>query len=121
MTLRGVVVGALIFGFAACGLAANLTFMAVVDAVNARLPEEQNFEALGWHAPKTLALQRAYRRLYPGGHLLRRQGFLMMAALGCLIAAGVLMGFPAPALLFFASAGAVGSWLMFFRGGDGRQ
>ena len=75
------------------GLAATINQFAIVDAVNAKLPADDQFNALGWHLPKTLRLHRAYRRLYPDGRLLKRQASLMTLMMLCLVTATVLLGF----------------------------
>jgi len=88
----------------------------MVDAVNAKLPEDERFQHLGWYLTKTLRLHREYRRLYPIGTLLRRQGVLAMAMLVCLVLAISLVGFGLPAVAVFGGASAFMLWLMYFRG-----
>ena len=73
------------------GLSASITQFAMIDAVNERLPESEQFNHLGWHLTKTARLRREYRRLYPTGNLLRRQRILWALALVCLITAVLLI------------------------------
>lgn len=73
------------------GLSASITQFAIVDAVNEKLPENEQFNHLGWYLTKTARLRREYRRLYPTGNLLRRQRILWALALFCLIVASVLI------------------------------
>ena len=73
------------------GLSASITQFAIVDAVNEKLPETEQFNHLGWYPTKTLRLKREYRRLYPTGKLLRRQYILWALALVCLIVAALLI------------------------------
>lgn len=47
--------------------------VAMVEAVNRRLPASEQFEDTWWWPAKTMRLYSAYRRLYPDGPLLRRQ------------------------------------------------
>lgn len=73
------------------GLSASITQFAMVDAVNEKLPESEQFNHLGWYFTKTARLRREYRRLYPTGNLLRRQRILFLVALVCLIVAALLI------------------------------
>ena len=73
------------------GIAATFTQFAIVDAVNEKLPKNDQFEHLGWYLTKTLRLHREYRRFYPNGKLLRRQGVLWTIMLVCLILAASLI------------------------------
>ena len=73
------------------GLTATITQFAIVDAVNEKLPENEQFNHLGWYLTKTARLRREYRRFYPTGKLLRRQYILWSVMLVCLLAAVVLI------------------------------
>jgi hypothetical protein len=73
------------------GLAAALTQFAIIDAVNEKVPKNEQFEYLGWYPTKTLRLYSEYRRFYPNGKLLRRQRFLWMIMLVCLVLAASLI------------------------------
>ena len=97
------------------GIAGTATGFAIVDAVNAKLLPQERFDPLGWWLLKTLRLHGEYRRLYPSGGLLRRQGQLLLAFLGCLLLIGVLLGFGLPEVSFFGAVGGFGVWLMYFR------
>ena len=116
MTLRMAAALVLLLCVGGFGLAATITGFAMVDAVNAKLPEDERFQPLGWYLTKTLRLHREYRRLYPVGTLLRRQGLLGAAMLICLVLAMSLVGFGVPGVVFVGGAGAFSLWLMYFRG-----
>jgi hypothetical protein len=47
------------------GLSATLVFQQMVDAVNQRLPQDQQFNPLWWYWPKSRRLVAEYRRHYP--------------------------------------------------------
>ena len=66
---------------------------AIVDAVNAKLPSDEQFDPFWWYLPKTLRLHSAYRRLYPEGRLLKRQAVLTALALLCLVVAVTVLSF----------------------------
>jgi len=55
--------------------------------VNEKLPNDEQFQHLGWYLTKTARLRREYQRLYPTGNLLRRQRILWWLALVCLVLA----------------------------------
>jgi hypothetical protein len=64
--------------------AANNTVSAMVDAVNEKLPTNDQFSQFWWYPSKGLRLHQEYRRLYPGGGLIRREhvfGVLMFLCL----------------------------------------
>ena len=111
----------LIFGFVflACvsgfGLAASLTQLAVVEAVNAKLSTTDQFGQLGWGPVKTLKLSNEYRRFYPAGKLLRRAGILAAVSLFCLVVTGVLFGLPLPGIALVGAGGAFSLWSVYFR------
>jgi hypothetical protein len=67
-----------------CGVIAAVAGLEMADKVNEKLPREDQFGELGWHAPKTLRLYREYKRLCPDGRLLRKIHALtaVMAACG---------------------------------------
>ena len=115
MTLR------LIFGFVflACvsgfGLAASLTHLTIVEAVNAKLSTTDQFDQLGWGPVKTLKLSNEYRRLYPAGKLLRRAGILAAVSLFSLVVAGALFGLPLLGITFAGAVGALSLWSVYFR------
>jgi hypothetical protein len=71
--------------FSVCGIMLNLVRTEMVDRVNEKLPEGEQFGALGWYLPKTQRLHREYRRLYPDGHLLLRFRVLICVAIVCLL------------------------------------
>jgi len=73
------------------GLSASIIQFAIVDAVNEKLPNDEQFQHLGWYLTKTARLRREYQRLYPTGNLLRRQRILWWLALVCLVLAASLI------------------------------
>ena len=94
MTARLSISFLLLLCVGSCGVASVITGFAIVDAVNAKLPTDEQFNQLGWDFGKTLRLHRTYRRLFPDGRLLRRQGVLTLLALVCLLIVLTLFGFP---------------------------
>lgn len=65
----------------------------LVDKVNRRLPEAEQFEELFWGYLTTQRLFPEYRRLYPDGPLSRRRRILIAAGLFCLLIVAWSMGF----------------------------
>ena len=108
-----------VFVFLACvsgfGLAASLTQLAIVEAVNAKLSTTEQFGQLGWGPGKTLKLSNEYRRLYPGGKLLRRAGILSAVSLFSLVVAGALLGLPLLGITMVGGVGALSLWFLYFR------
>jgi hypothetical protein len=74
------------------GLASTINQFAIVEAVNARLPSREQFDPFWWGPSKTFRLLREYRRLYPEGRLLRRQGVLLAAMFVCILLAALVLG-----------------------------
>ena len=73
-------------GVSICGLLSALTNIEIVERVNAKLPERDQFDAFGgWYFLKTQRLLREYQRLYPDGHLLSKRRALMGIAGACLL------------------------------------
>jgi hypothetical protein len=109
----------LLFVFLACvsgfGLAAGITHLAIVEAVNAKLSTTDQFGQLGWEPGKSLKLISEYRRLYPEGKLLRRAGILSAVGLFSLVVAGALLGLPLAGITLIGAAGALYLWLLYFR------
>ena len=113
MTVRltfGLVFLACVSGF---GLAAGLTHLAIVEAVNAKTTEP--FGQLGWGPTKSLKLCNEYRRFYPAGKLLRRAGILAAVSLFFLLVAGTLFGLPLPGITLLGAVGALELWSVYFR------
>ena len=115
MTLR-IAVG---FVFLACvsgfGLAASLTHLAIVEAVNSKLSTTEQFGQLGWGPAKSLKLSNEYRRFYPAGKLLRRAGILYEVSLFSLLVAGTLFGLPLLGITLIGAVGALSLWSVYFR------
>jgi 4-hydroxybenzoate polyprenyltransferase len=110
---------ALAFVFLLCvsgfGLAATINHMAIVEAVNSKLPTAEQFGELGWGPLKSLKLSKEYRRLYPDGKLLRREGILAAASLFSIVVAGGLFGLPLLGVAFVGGVGALSLWLSYFK------
>lgn len=68
-----------------CGLIVTFTGFEMVDRVNEKLPEEKQFETLGWYFSKTRRLHREYPRIYPQGRLLLKVRVLAALMFGCLL------------------------------------
>jgi hypothetical protein len=96
-------------------LAANSSLFAIIDAVNAKLPSNQQFNRFGWGPLKLHRVHQAYRRLYPGGGLLRREGILFVLMCLCLGVAGWLFGLGVLSLAWLGGGGIFLAWLMYFR------
>jgi hypothetical protein len=94
MTLRLVLTFALALCVGAFGLASTITGFAIVEAVNAKLPEREQFDPFWWGPSKTFRLRREYRRLYPEGKLLRRQNVLAVAMGVCVFLAALVLWLP---------------------------
>jgi len=107
------------FVFLACvsgfGLAAGLTHLAIVEAVNAKLSITDQFGHLGWGPWKSLKLSNEYRRFYPAGKLLRRAGILAAVSLFSLLVAGSLFGLPLPGMALIGKGGALSLWSLYSR------
>jgi hypothetical protein len=97
------------------GIAGTINQFAIVDAVNAKLPPGDQYNAIGWSLPKTLSLHRQYRRLYPDGGLLWRQGVLASAMLFCIALAAGLIGLGFLSMAFLGGLGALLSWFVYFK------
>jgi len=78
-----VVLGILFFVAAmACFVASSLVACKILPLVNSRLPAADQFEPFTWWHGKQLRLLREYRRLYPGGALVRTHLLLSLAGVG---------------------------------------
>ena len=96
------------------GLASCLTHLAIVEAVNAKLPTTDQFDQFGWGPVKSLKLRNEYRRFYPSGNLLRRAGILAAVSLFSLVVAGALFGLPLLGITFVGAVGASVLWSLYF-------
>jgi hypothetical protein len=115
MTLRLAAALVLVLCVGGFGLAAAITHYAIVDAVNAKLPPEEQFDLLAWYATKSLKLNSVYRRLYPQGRLLWREGVLAATGLFCLVLAGALIGFNFLMVAWLGGGGALLLWFTYLR------
>jgi hypothetical protein len=113
MTLRFASAFVLLLCVGAFGLASTINQFAMVEAVNERLPSREQFDPFWWGPAKILKLQREYRRLYPDGRLLRRQGFLVAAMFVCILLTALLFGLGFLAIAWLG-AGSVMLWFIHF-------
>jgi hypothetical protein len=115
MTVRFAVALAFLLCVAALGIIAVINQFAIVDAVNAKLSASDQFNQFGWYPSKTLRLHREYRRLYPSGGLLRRQGILSALMLFCTVVALAVLGFGVFLIAWIGGGSALLIWFMYFR------
>lgn len=115
MTLRLAIAFVLFLCVSGFGFAATTTQFAIVDAVNAKLPTDEQFDVFWWYPSKTSRLHRAYRRLYPDGSLLRRQGIQAAVAFFCLVLATTLVGLGFPGTVLFGVVGLLFLWFVYLR------
>jgi hypothetical protein len=115
MTPRFTAALVFVLGVGVLGIVGTINQFAIVEAVNAKLPPGDQFDTLGWWPSKTLRLHRQYRRLYPDGRLLWRQGVLASAMLFCMVLAGGLIGFGFLSMAFFGGIGALSFWFVYFK------
>ena len=94
MTLRLAFTFVLALCGGALGLASTINQFAMVEAVNAKLPEREQFDPFWWGPSKTSRLRREYRRLYPEGKLIRRQSVLATAMFVCLLLVALVLWLP---------------------------
>lgn len=114
MTLRFTLAFILLLCSSGFGLAACINHLAMVEAVNAKLPPTDQFGQLWWGPLKRLRLDREYRRLYPDGPLVRREGVLAAMILICLVLVGALIGLGF-LVVVFGGVGGLFLWFDYFR------
>lgn len=114
MTWRLTVAFVFVLCVSGCGLAATINNFAIVDAVNAKLPSDNQFDRLNWYPTKTFRLHREYRRLYPDGRLLRHQGTLVAVIRFCIAMAAVLLGGGMLAIAWLGGGGVLLVWFVYF-------
>ena len=114
MTLRLALALVFLLCVSGFGLAAAINHMAIVEAVNAKLPTAEQFGELGWGPSKRVKLSNEYRRLYPDGKLLRRGRILASFSLCSLAVVGGLLGLPLVGVAVFAGVGAASLWSSYF-------
>jgi hypothetical protein len=95
------------------GIAAALNSF---EIVNARRPENERFDWSMWYPGKWERLHREYRRMFPSGKLLKRQGILGAYMLACGVLAGLLLMGPLVAVVA-GCFGGFGLWFGYFRNG----
>ena len=99
-------------GFAA---AANSTVYAIVDAVNAKLPLNEQVSPFWWGPLKLQRVHQTYRRLCPDGGLLRRERILFAMMWLCLILSAGLFQFGFLGVAWLATCGGLLVCFMYFR------
>ena len=72
LALRVGVVVVVVVTFQVCGVWSMIVLQKMVSEVNAHLPVNRKFNPFGWWAGKYQRLFDEYRRLYPGGLLIRQ-------------------------------------------------
>lgn len=71
-----------------CGFLATFANSRMIEQVNARLPEGERFELIGWYWPKYQSLRHEYKKFYPEGRLLIRVRILgVIMLVGLVVAA----------------------------------
>lgn len=65
MNIRVVVGIVALVGVSICGLIAGIKHLKIVDKVNEKIPQGEQFDWIGWYLSKTQRLHREYKRLYP--------------------------------------------------------
>jgi len=93
MTIRLIVGIVALACVSICGLIATFTRFEMIDRVNENLPEEKQFEMLGWYFSKTQRPHREYRRMYPDGRLLLKVRVLTALMFACLLICAWSFGF----------------------------
>jgi 4-hydroxybenzoate polyprenyltransferase len=115
MTWRIAIAFALLLCAGGFGLAATINNVAIVDAVNAKLPSHAQFDNWGLSFTKTQRLHREYRRLYPEGRLLWREGTLGGLMFLCVLVAALFMGLGFIVIVWPGSFLALMLWFTYFR------
>ena len=96
-------------------IASFLYHVAIIEAVNAKLPSNNRFGYLFWYQQKILRLHREYRRLYPDGSLLTRAGIFALLMWLCVVVVMGLVGFGFLPIALFAIVGVLLLWFTYFR------
>jgi len=97
------------------GVAGVLNQSKILDAVNAKLPAKERFPYFGWHSHSHHRLITEYRRLYPSGRLVFRQGILAALMYGCVTVATPFLGFGVLGLVWRGGFLVFLLWRMYFR------
>lgn len=113
--LKAVTIFVLLFCIGGLGIAGTITFAAIIEAVNEKLPKEKQFGVLEWYLTKSVRLFSEYRHFHPTGSLLRRAGVIGAAMLLCLLLAAALIGFPVLGIVWIGGIGAFLIWFIYFR------
>jgi hypothetical protein len=78
---------------ATAGLYSTIVFQEMVDAVNERMPQGEQFNPLWWYWPKSQKLMVEYRRLYPDRTLVGKYKISVAAGIMSLFALAWAIGF----------------------------
>jgi hypothetical protein len=101
--------------FAVCGVASTVKLQRIVADVNSKLPADQQFSPLWWHAAKVLRLFNDYRRLYPdGGRIdqLRNLNIIPFVVMGL---GTLVLDAPLFVPVLSTIVGSLGIWLIYKR------
>jgi hypothetical protein len=83
MTTR-IIVGIVALGCGPiCAMAASFANLEMIDKVNEKLPNGEQFAKLWWYLSKYQRLRREYERLYPKGRLLLKVRVLTVVVFAC--------------------------------------
>jgi hypothetical protein len=93
MTPREIIGGIALACVSVMGIISTLTGLEMVDKVNERLPEGEQFDPLGWYTSKALRLHREYKRLFPDGRLHLKLWVLTGLMFACLVISAWGFGF----------------------------
>jgi hypothetical protein len=86
MTAPHVIVGIIAFVCGvACAIASSFVVFEMVDRVNDKLSEEQQFSHIWWYWSKYQRLFAEYKRLYPNGRLRRRLRIMSVLLFACFV------------------------------------
>jgi len=97
------------------GLYSTSVLYQMMGQVNAKLPTDLQFSAIGWHYVKFRRLLTEYRRLCPLGALDQRLLILSAFGIGMITAMAWQLSFPLPGILWLGLAGGFFVWFAFRR------
>jgi hypothetical protein len=115
MTVRLAALSAFVLCAGVFGIASTVYHFAIIEAVNAKLPSDDQFGYLVWYQARILRLHREYRRLYPHGKLLIRAGIFAVLMWCCIVVGMGLAGFRFLIVALFGAGGVLLLWFTYFR------
>ena len=98
MPIHSAIVLLSVLGGAACGIASSIVNAKIVEQVNGKLADGNQFAPVIWHFTKTRALHRMYQGLFPNGQMVFHQRLLIAMVAGCALLGMWGLGFFAPVL-----------------------